>query len=272
MNSPRTQPLDSDRLTDRSFWDACYVGRDLTPFNDSGYKQLVSLQAIEIIESLGLDSKKICELGGGDAQMLTYLARRHPNSEFSILDFSEKGCQLAASRAAKEAVHLGICQADIFSPPPEQIGRFDVVLSQGVVEHFSDLPRVLEAKRALLLPGGKMFTSIPNFSSPVYAYLCKKWSRSVWEDHVAHTLQNFVVSHKLANMRVIDKGYIGAMEFGMLSMTMEAPEKKSKFDRLAYLYLTRLSKLVHLIEYKGVKIPGSRTFSPFMYVISSKDE
>jgi hypothetical protein len=75
----------------------------------------------------------------------------------------------------------------------------------------------------------------------------------------------------MANMRVVERGYIGAMEFGMLSMTMAAPEKKSRLDRLAYLYLTRLSKLVHLIEYKGTKIPSSRLFSPFMYVISSKD-
>lgn len=266
------QPIDSEKLTDSTYWDSCYAGRKTVPLDVSGYKQLVSIQIVQILESLQLDQKKICELGGGDAQMLTYLARRHPSAQFSILDFSEQGCQLAAIRAAKEGVELGICQADVFSPPPDQLERFDIVLSQGVVEHFTDLPRVLAAKRALLLRGGVMFTSIPNFASPVYAWLCQRWSRSVWEDHVPHSLQNFIKSHEAAGMRILSNGYIGAVEFGMLSMTMAAPEKKSKLDKMAYLYLTRLSKLVHLIEHKGIKIPSSRVFSPFMYVISSKDE
>lgn len=272
MNTSNNQSLDAEKLTTSSFWDNCYAGRELNPLDVTSYKQLVTMQVIKILESMNLDQKAICELGGGDAQLLTHLAKLHPSAHFSILDFSEQGCQLARLRAAKEGVQLGICQADVFFPPPEQLERFDIVLSQGVVEHFTDLVRVLTAKRALLLPGGKMFTSIPNFSSPIYAWLCKKWSRSVWEDHIPHTLQGFVHSHELANMRVITKGFIGAMEFGMLSMTMAAPEKKSNLDKLTYLYLTRLSKLVHLAEFKGIKVPSSRMFSPFMYVIASKDK
>lgn len=272
LNTKNIQKSDAGNLTNSSFWDECYAGRELIPFNDTDYKKLVSIQTVKILEGLQIDHKKVCELGGGDAQMLTYLARKYPSTQFSILDYSERGCQLAAARATKEAVSLGICQADVFAPPSDQLERFDIVLSQGVVEHFTDLPRVLAAKRALLTTGGKMFTSIPNFSSPVYAWLCKKWSPSVWEDHVPHTLQNFIDSHEQANMRILKAGYIGTVEFGMLSMAMVAPEKKSSLDRLAYLYLTRLSKLIHLIEHKGIKIPSSRIFSPFIYVISSKDK
>lgn len=272
MSASKSKINDSGRLTDSLYWDNSYAERDLTPLDVSGFRQLVSIQVLQLLEGLQLDRKRICEIGGGDAQMLTFLAKKHQSSSFAILDFSEKGCQLARERAIKEEVNLGICQADMFAPPPNQIGRYDIVLSQGVVEHFRDLPNVLSAKRELLMDGGKMFTSIPNFSSPIYAWLCKKWSRSVWEDHVPHTLEYFTRSHEKAKMRVVQKGYIGSIEFGMLSMTMVAHEKKSKWDRLLYLYLTRLCKLIHFIEHKGIKIPTSHLFSPFIYVIASKDE
>lgn len=272
VNTPETEGFDSEKLTNSAYWDSCYADRGLTPFDDSGYKHLVLRQIIQTIERLSLDQKKICELGGGDAQMLCYLAKRHLNSQFSILDFSESGCRLAKMRADKEGVSIGICQADVFSPPADQIGQFDIVLSQGVVEHFTDLVRVLEAKSRLLKPGGRVFTSIPNFASPIYASLCKKWSRSVWNDHVPHTLQNFARSHELAKMKIVEKGFLGSVEFGMLSMTMVAPEKKSKLDQFTYLYLTRFSKLIHLVEHQGITIPSSRMFSPFLYVIASKDE
>jgi len=269
-NRDRDSTPAESRLTNSDFWDSCYIGREFTPFDNQNWRNLVSIQLVRLLESLQIDGKEVCEVGGGDAETLAHLAKQHPSSRFSIIDFSPAGCELARRRAKREGVTLDIYQEDLFFPPPELLGNFDLVVSHGVVEHFTDLASVMTAKSRLLKKSGKAFTLIPNFSSPIYAYLCKRWSRTVYEDHVPHDMHSFLTGHEQAGLRAIQNGYIGTMEFGMLSMAMHGPERKTWFDRQFYLFLTRLSKAIHFLEYKTTDFPATKLLSPFMYVVSTK--
>jgi SAM-dependent methyltransferase len=242
----------------------------LAPFDDRNWRKHVSIQLLRLLEALQLEGKSVCEVGGGDGELLAYLAKRHPSAKFSILDFSPEGCELARSRAKREGVAMNVYQEDLFSPPPELLGHFDLVLSLGVVEHFSDLASVMTAIGRLLSNGGKVFSEIPNFSSPIYAYLCKRWSMSVYEDHVPHDMRSFLAGHERAGLIPLAHNYLGAIEFGMLSMAMAGPEKKTWLDQQAYLYLSRLSKAIHFLEHKTRDFPVTKLFSPFMYVVSVK--
>ena len=208
---------------------------------------------------------------GGDAQLTAYFAKKYPNANFSIIDFSPLGCELARSRARLENVNISIQQADMFSPPKALIGYFDLVISLGVVEHFTDLASVMMAKKALIGDSGKLFTLIPNMASPIYANLCKRWSKTVYDDHVPHTMQSFLDGHKDAGLKIVDYGYLGSVEFSMLSMAMSGPEPKSRFDKSLYLWLTRIGKAIHFIEYRLIDFPTSQLFSPFMYAVSAKN-
>jgi len=259
----------SERLTTGDFWDSCYEGRAWAPFDDRNWRNLVSIQLVRLLKTLEIDGLKVCEVGGGDGEVLAYLAKWYPSTDFSVIDFSPVGCDLAQRRARNEGVQLNVYQADIFTPPSELIEKFDLVLSLGVVEHFTDLASVLAAKTRLLKSGGKVFSLIPNFSSPIYAYLCKRWSKTVYEDHVPHDMQSFLAGHNRAGLTPLRHGYLGAIEFGMLSMAMAAPEPKSWVDRQTYLFLTRLSKAIHFFEYNTIDFPPTKLLSPFMYVISS---
>jgi len=217
-----------------------------------------------------LGKKNICEVGGGDAEITAYLAKKYHNSDFSVIDFSPLGCELARRRALAENVEITIHQADVFSPPKELLGNFDAVISLGVVEHFANLSDILQAKRRLIRDDGIIFTSIPNFSSPVYAGLCKRWSLTVFEDHVPHSMASFIEGHEKAGLEIVEKGYVSAVEFSMLSMAMSGPEPKSSIDRVVFLWLTRLSKLIHLFEHRFFDLPSSYYFSPFLYAVSKK--
>jgi 2-polyprenyl-3-methyl-5-hydroxy-6-metoxy-1,4-benzoquinol methylase len=270
MDTQNSNQLAEDRLTTPEFWDACYEGRQQTPFEDRNWRRYVSIQLVQLIESLQLDGKNICEVGGGDAALSAYLAKKHSSAKFSIVDFSPRGCELARNRAGSEGVELNIFQADLFSPPPELNKHFDLVMSHGVVEHFTDLASVMIAKSNLIREDGKLFTLIPNFASPVYARLCERWSKSVFDDHVPHDMASFIAGHKKAKLNPIDSGYLGAIEFGMLSMAMNGPERKTWLDNKLYLLLTRISKAVHFIEYKTANFPTTKFLSPFMYITSVK--
>lgn len=259
-----------ERLTTSEFWDSCYEERVLTPFNDKDWRNFVPIQLASTLEALGLDGKKICEVGGGDAQLTAYFAKKYPKSKYSIVDFSSKGCKLAAQRSIKENVNISIYQEDVFFPTESISGVFDVVLSLGVVEHFIDLSSIMLAKKNLLKSDGKIFTLIPNFSSPIYVYLCKRWSKSVFEDHLPHSMESFLKGHEEAGLKVVSKGFLGSIEISMLSMAMHGPENKTGFDRWSYLWLTRFCKVIHFFEWKFTGFPTSKLFSPFMYIVSEK--
>lgn len=260
----------SNRLTTSEFWDSCYEGRVSLPFNDKNWRNHVSIRLVRLIESLQLDGKDVCELGGGDAELTAYLAKTHPSARFSIIDFSPLGCELAKKRAHREGVALNVCQADIFSPPEALLDHYDLVISHGVVEHFTDLSSVMRAKGRLIHKDGKIFTLIPNFSSQIYAGLCKRWSKTVYEDHVPHDMSSFLDGHHKAGLKPVDHGYLGTIEFGMLSMAMHGPESKTGLDRQFYLWLTRLSKVIHFLEYNTRDFPATKLLSPFMYAVSVK--
>jgi 2-polyprenyl-3-methyl-5-hydroxy-6-metoxy-1,4-benzoquinol methylase len=256
------------RLTTPKFWDSGYQTRTLAPFDDQHWRSRAATQVVRTIQSLGLDGKSICEVGGGDAQITCYLARHHPRARFSVLDFSPLGCDLARRRAAQERVQVDVMQADLLAPPDKALGRHDLVLSLGVVEHFTDLVTVLQAKARLVRPTGQLFTLIPNIGSPVYSRLCKRWSHSVFEDHVPHRMQSLLEGHRMAGLHMVRHGYLGALEFGMLSAAMQGPERRTNFDRQVFLWLTRLSTVIHYIEERTIDFPATSWLAPYLYVVS----
>jgi len=260
-----------ERLTTSDFWDSCYKGRELTPFSDADWRNQTSIQLSRLIASLKLEGKYICEVGGGGAELVAYFAKRYPGSRFSIIDFSPLGCELARKRARCEDVDIDIYQEDVFTPPDSLVGTFDLVISHGVVEHFLDLSDVMRAKSQLVRSDGQLFTLIPNLASPIYSGLCRRWSKTVYEDHIPHNMSSFLDGHMKAGLKVVSQGYLGSVEFGILSMAMQGPEPKSQLDQWMYLWLTRFSKIVHLAEYKFRDFPTSHLLSPFIYAVSKKD-
>jgi 2-polyprenyl-3-methyl-5-hydroxy-6-metoxy-1,4-benzoquinol methylase len=259
-----------DGLTDASYWDTSYLTRTLESFREDNWRDFVSLQLLRELMALNLHAKSVCEVGGGDAQMLAHLAKRHPSAQFAVVDYSLEGCNLARRRADVEGVDLQIYREDVFFPTGKLVRAFDVVFSLGVVEHFSDLPAILSAKSRLTKADGTIMTVIPNFASPIYAFLCKRWSRSVFENHIPHDVNSFAAGHKQAGLLPVAVRYVGSVEFGMLSMAMVGPEPKSWLDRKAFLWLTRLSKLIHCFEYFICVLPTTRLFSPFILIESRK--
>jgi len=123
----------------------------------------------------------------------------------------------------------------------------------------------LLAKRSFLAPGGLMFTAIPNLVSPLYRYFTRRWSMRVWNLHVVLSIDLLADAHRTAGLEVIESGYIGSLEFGLLSMAARDVKGAPREWRL-YVWLTRLSKASHWFEFHFFDVPATRLFSPFTYV------
>ncbi|MDD3518247.1 MAG: class I SAM-dependent methyltransferase [Chromatiales bacterium] len=265
--------MNDERLTDRQTWNEVYRTREsvCVPFVEGHWREYASTQALQHLQALGLAGRRVLEVGGGDSTFLTFLARKYPDARFSALDYSSEGCERLRARAGRESVSVAVHEMDLFDPAPSLLHSFDVVYSLGVVEHFNDLPAVLAAKKRLLAPGGRMFSLIPNLSSPLLRWLMRRWSPEVYDLHVPHDWRSFLGAHAAAGLSVVEHGYVGSTEFGMLSIAADRLDDTRRADRLTYLWLTRLSKAAHLFECRAFDLPTSRLLSPFMYAIGQEE-
>lgn len=255
----------TSRLTEDAYWDAGYAAhQDPVPLALDSFRNRADRRIVELIESVGLDGRRVLEVGAGNSAVLSCLAARHRDGEFAGLDYSPAGCALLARRAEREGVRIQVLHQDLFEPTPDLRERFDVIFSIGVVEHFTDLPSVLGAMRALLAPSGRMVTIIPNMAGVIGA-LTRRWNRAVYDLHVPHDRASLVKGHRDAGLDVTESAYLCSTNFGVLSSCF-----KSERDPgwTTYLWLTRLTKLLWRVEDVVGELPRTARFSPYIYAVS----
>ena len=149
-----------NKLTSQTYWEKYY---------SSTKTQKTQIQAIiseydkywDIVLSNNNENppKTIIEIGGYPGRFLAYLSEKY-NLVPTCLDFNsdkEKINQCMASFNIKE---YKIIQADIFDYEPNE--KFDIVISNGFIEHFENYQEVMDKHTLFLKEGGTMLIMIPN--------------------------------------------------------------------------------------------------------------
>jgi 2-polyprenyl-3-methyl-5-hydroxy-6-metoxy-1,4-benzoquinol methylase len=144
--------------------------------------------------------KQMLEIGCGNSSYLPYFSRQF-GFEVSGIDYSEIGCNTSRRVLERERVHGEIYLADFFDPPDFLLGRFDVAVSFGVVEHFPDTAKCIRACSSFVRPGGILITLIPNLAG-LNGSLQKLLARSIYDVHVPLTHRDLVSAHEKAGIKV----------------------------------------------------------------------
>jgi len=144
--------------------------------------------------------------------------------------------------------------------------KFDFVYSHGVVEHFADLKEVLKAHSLYLSNDGHMLTTIPNLSG-ILGTLTRILNRRIYDMHVPHDLRSFLQGHEAAGLEVLDYGYLCSNNFGVLGSCVT---KKPGAVWATYASLSLISLLTWHLEDRVHELPTSKTFSPYIFVLSKK--
>jgi SAM-dependent methyltransferase len=158
----------------------------------------------------------LLEIGAAASIWLPYFAREH-GFVVSGLDYSEPGCAQMQRIFARDGIDGGVHCADAFAPPDELLGAFDVVVSFGVVEHFTDTRGTVAAFARFLRPGGLLITEVPNLKGLV-GRVQRSWNRPVWDIHVPLDRDDLLTAHRGAGLVDLDATYLVFGGFHVVSL------------------------------------------------------
>jgi SAM-dependent methyltransferase len=158
---------------------------------------------------------RLLEIGCAQSRWLPYFAR-HWGCRVAGLDYSELGCLRTRALLTREQIAGEIFHQDLFCPQPRQVAGFDVVFSNGVVEHFEDPAAVLAHMAAYLKPGGCMITMVPNLAG--WLGKMQKWvSPEVMATHLPLSREELARAHEKAGLRPVRCAYLAFLHFSVVN-------------------------------------------------------
>lgn len=149
-------------LTDPDFWDNYWAGIKLPERVEVNIQWQLAL-AKEFRRHLPAGhSLKLFEVGGAPGRWLAWFAQEM-GYQVSTCDSSPHGVQLTLENLRLHQVEGEVYQVDFLTGPlPEH--TFDVVVSIGFIEHFSDPKPIIARHLDLLKPGGLLALEVPNMA------------------------------------------------------------------------------------------------------------
>ena len=155
-------------------WDSVWKrGRFMDKILELGVSVYNSLWC-SLIKKYITTSTVMVELGCGGAVLSLSLAK--DLKEYVGIDYSEEAIRLARGNATKRGVsNFSFIQHDVLKLEQKLHNSFDLVWSQGLVEHFPSYEQIIRVHYELVKPGGTVLISVPYHYS--YHLLWYLWTR-----------------------------------------------------------------------------------------------
>jgi SAM-dependent methyltransferase len=224
-----TQPL-----TDAQFWDDWWADVPLPSVARRVYPNDYINDILGTLDRHVAPGARVLELGGAPGTFLAYLAQTH-ECAVSSLDISPRGHAATQHNLAllgiNGRVHLGDALAN--GPDDQAPGPFDVVMSWGLAEHFTDSTAILQAHAQRTKPCGLVIIGFPNFRGLNYVPL-RLWAPRLLAQHhlAAMRTETWAIAAPAAGLRPLSLRYCGGL----------SPRLWYNFDRPT-TWLNRLPRL-----------------------------
>lgn len=206
----------------------------------------------------------LLEVGAGASE---WLPRLHSKYGFQVsgLDYSHEGCKRCIATFEENQIEGEVYQCDMFDSNHQLEGRFDVVCSFGLVEHFDDTAKAISACAKFVKSHGLVITFIPNMKG-INGFFYKLFNRDVFDTHLPIDLNELVTAHKNAGLKVIYQSYILSLPAVLDGDRVESNLFKKIIRKTAFF----LTKTIWWIQENIWQIPESPITSPYMICIAKK--
>lgn len=199
----------NEKLTDKEYWDNRWEGTRLPAIVEPTTKHPINKEILRLLRDfLPQGTLSAVEIGGAPGQFVAYLSKYH-GYRTSIIEYSQTGCQKTRENFKRLGLDVEIYERDFFSDLSD-LPRFDVVVSMGFIEHFSDLNDVLRRHVNLLGKGGILVLGVPNFAG-ISQTVLKRMAPQMLARHDlrAMDLRNWSILEDTYGLTALFKGYIG---------------------------------------------------------------
>ena len=260
----------------KTYWDEVWTDQSVPVPVDPQHGHIdnyVNRQFHELFSMLfsGVDprGKLLLEVGCAKSTWLPYFSQQF-GFQVAGLDYSEIGCEQSRKILSNARVPGEIICADLFSPPASLLGKFDVVITFGVVEHFADTRMCIEALSKFLKHGGLLITNIPNMVGLIGA-IEKIINRPVYDIHVPLDHESLLNVHKLSGLDVLRCGYFLSTHFGVLNLNGLDRETLSwRIKNIFLKILLHISKIIWIYEGAFGQFKPSKLLSPYIHCLAQK--
>lgn len=160
----------------------------------------------DVVSNIG-GNKSAIELGGFPGKFSLYL-KKYCHMNVTLLDYVIDPNiiqNLFKINGLNSQYDLRIIEADVFSFEPTEL--YDLVCSFGLIEHFTDINKILEAHVKFLKPGGILLIVLPNFLG-INGYLQKYFDPSNFSLHNLESMKFKFLNSVLSGLGMKDI-YIG---------------------------------------------------------------
>ena len=202
-------PASMKRLTNADYWEEA-VWKKQRPRRLILYRDY-DFELVRLLHRIAPGrNPRVLEVGAGGSLILPYLAK-HEGFRATGIDYSFSGCRLAAENFHMQGTG-GDVVCDDFLQTSIQAGRFDLVYSLGLIEHFDDLQSVVRIHLNYVRPGGLLLLVSPNLQG-VFGKSLRRLAPSLLARHRVFGPAELSEAFHCAGIEGVKTGYLGSVYF-----------------------------------------------------------
>jgi SAM-dependent methyltransferase len=204
--------MEQHQLTEKDYWDERWDRVRVPTILEPTTKHPVAQEMLGLFEKyLPKGDLSSVEIGGAPGRNCAYLSKYHGYRP-SVIEYSETGCEKTRENFRLLGLDVTVYQRDFFADLAD-LPRFDVVMSFGFIEHFTDLDEVLRRHVSLLRKGGILVLGVPNLRGITRKVLARMAPEMLSRHNLeAMDLRNWQALEDEYGMTALFKGYIGGFQ------------------------------------------------------------
>jgi 2-polyprenyl-3-methyl-5-hydroxy-6-metoxy-1,4-benzoquinol methylase len=222
--------------------------------------QLLDDFFFDLFKNHPTSTMSVLEIGCGNSIFLGYFYERF-NFKIFGLDYSEVGCQRTMEIFERDKVPGKVFLEDALNPSEELLGKFDVVVSLGVIEHFEDTTQTIYQFSRFLKPNGILITSIPNLCG-LTGFLQKHLNKPVYDIHKImdkNELNNYISN---AGLTTLSNKYFLNVSCAVTLEGLNGQKVNNLFlKKIIVKSIRYFFKIIWMLEKAGLKIPENKKLS-----------
>lgn len=203
------------------------------------------------------DYKSFVEIGGCPGRWADYFCHRYKIRTDSI-DYDERNIETIKKNYKLLDIEGKALLADI-TKDVSSLDKYDIVLSDGLVEHFRDFAKVFENHVKLLNNDGLLIVAVPNIKQSFFYNFFSRFYKELYMGFRDVSKEDLEQAAQKNGLKILYSGYLGVFSFGLVNHSTSFFPSKS--NALVDLVSMKILKLLRIKR-------ESRIFSPFIYLIA----